>query len=246
MSRSTYIRSGVIIAIAMIGMSGSAQTQHASTGLQVIELFTSQGCNSCPPADALLGELAQRPDVLALAFHVDYWDDLGWRDRFALPLSAARQRHYVQALGLSGGFTPQAVIDGRRSVLGSDRRSITAALGNEHHAMPMQLAPIQLAIVGNTLSVVLGQQPLNKRVDVNLVAYLPTASTAIGRGENSGRTLNEFNIVRAFKQLGTWDGSAREFTVPLTSLPAEASKVAVLIQAANQGAIAGASSISIR
>src|SRR6201995_2442008 len=90
----------------------------------VIELFTSEGCSSCPPADALLGELAKQPNVIPIAFHVDYWDGPAWRDRFAIPEAARRQDRYVQKLGLSSGFTPQAVIDGRASYVGSDRRLV--------------------------------------------------------------------------------------------------------------------------
>jgi hypothetical protein len=200
----------------------------------VVELYTSQGCSSCPPADALLGELARLPNVIALAFHVDYWDSIGWRDRFAVPEAVPRQRRYVDTLGLSSAFTPQVVIDGRRSFVGSDRRRIVAAL-NE----PGDTIPIETDIAHGELTVTLPQRPGRGDYDVNLVAYLPEASTAIGRGENSGRTLAEFNIVRQFRRLGVWDGQQRMIRVPLNSFPPEATRVAVLLQRNQQGPIAG-------
>jgi hypothetical protein len=100
-----------------LGSAGDLRAQSSSPrGPAVVELYTSQGCSSCPPADALLGELSQMPNVLALAFHVDYWDSIGWRDHFALPIASERRRRYVETLGLSSAFTPQVVVDGRSSV----------------------------------------------------------------------------------------------------------------------------------
>src|SRR5229473_6152848 len=111
------------LAIAAVGPPGKGMAQSRSTASSVVvELYTSQGCSSCPPADALLGELARLPNVIALAFHVDYWDSIGWRDRFAVPEAVKRQSRYVETLALSTPFTPQVVIDGRASYVGSDRR----------------------------------------------------------------------------------------------------------------------------
>lgn len=207
----------------------------------VIELFTSQGCSSCPPAEALLGELAQRPDVIALAFHVDYWDDLGWRDRFALPEAVQRQQRYAVVLKLSGVFTPQALIDGNRSIVGSNRDAIVAALHNARSGVPVE------AQLGNdALDIKLDAQTVREAFDVVLVAYLPQADTRIPRGENAGRTLTEFNIVRAYRLLGAWNGAAAEFKVPLASLPQDASRAAILLQHTGQKAIAGAAIVALR
>jgi hypothetical protein len=207
----------------------------------VVELYTSQGCSSCPPADALLGELAARPNVIALAFHVDYWDSIGWRDRFAIPEAVLRQRRYVEALNLSSAFTPQAVIDGRASFVGSDRRRISAALAATPNGIP-----VALQIAGGELDVSIAETLDRGSYDVNLIAYLPQASTAIGRGENSGRTLAEFNIVRQLRRLGTWSGGKSTFRVPLASFPPDASRVAVVIQRQGQGAIDGAAGVALR
>jgi hypothetical protein len=207
----------------------------------VVELFTSQGCSSCPPADALLGKFANQPNVIALAFHVDYWDSIGWIDRFAIPEAVTRQRHYVDVLRLSSAFTPQAVIDGRRSLVGSDRLGIAKAI-----AEAPALVPIELAVSSDELTVSLPSASDHRLYDVNVVAYLPQATTQVGHGENGGQTLTEFNIVRQFRRLRAWDGKSATFRVPLKSFPSDATRVAVLIQQGSEGPIEGASIASLR
>jgi hypothetical protein len=207
----------------------------------VVELFTSQGCSSCPPADALLGELARRENLIALAFHVDYWDSTGWRDPYSMPVATERQQRYIEALRLSSAFTPQAVIGGSRSFVGSDRQSIQAAVAQG--AAPG--VPVEAAVMQNELVVSLPDGGDRREHEVNLVAYLPQATTQVGRGENSGRTLTEFNIVRQFRRLGAWTGKAGTWRIPLDSLPSDATHAAVLVQLKNQGSIAGAVAISL-
>jgi hypothetical protein len=231
-------RSQAILAALALLCSGT--TTPAASRPAVIELYTSQGCSSCPPADALLGELASRSDVIALAFHVDYWDSLGWRDRFELPLAAQRQQRYVEALGLSSAFTPQLVLDGRRSFVGSDRQSITSALRATQEGMA-----VSAHVDDRTLIIELGsgaQGPF----DVCVAAYLPRADSHIDRGENSGKTLTEFNIVRAYLPAGTWHGAPVRFEVPLASLPADASQAAVLVQRQGQGEMAGVGLVRLK
>ena len=131
-----------LLALICLGVElGSARNLPAQSnsprGPAVVELYTSQGCSSCPPADALLGELSQMPNVLALAFHVDYWDSIGWRDHFALPTAVRRQQQYVETLGLSSAFTPQVVVDGRSSFVGSDKRRILAAIAEPLNTIPI-------------------------------------------------------------------------------------------------------------
>lgn len=211
----------------------------------VVELFTSQGCSSCPPADALLGVLAAQPNVIALGFHVDYWDDGGWRDRYSMPEATQRQRRYVAALRLPSAFTPQLVIGGSRSFLGSDGRGIapviTAALAQASAGMA-----IETSVAGAELVVSLPDGGDGRNCDVNLAVYLPQATTAIGRGENSGRTLTDFNVVRQFRRLGAWAGKAATFHVALAALPADANHAVVLVQRVNQGPMLGAVAISLR
>jgi hypothetical protein len=206
----------------------------------VVELFTSQGCSSCPPADALLGELARRPNVVALAWHVDYWDDLGWKDRFAIPESVPRQLGYVRKMSREGAFTPQAVISGDTSVLGSDRGAMNRALAEHRDALS-----VVLSRAGDNLQIALPER-WREPMDVCAISYLDEATTQVGRGENANRSLKEFHIVRSFKRLGTWDGTPQQMTLPLASLPKDATAVAVVLQRKNQGAIAGVGTLALR
>lgn len=210
-------------------------------GPVVVELFTSQGCSSCPPADELLGELAKQPNIIALAFHVDYWDDAGWRDRYSMSEATVRQRRYVERLRLPSPFTPQMVIGGSRSFVGSDKQGIAAAIAQGAAGMP-----IEAAIHQEDLTVTLPESHDHANYDVNLMAYLPQATTQIGHGENSGRTLTEYNVVRQVRRLGSWSGTGSTFRLPLNSLPADANRAVVLVQRTNQGAVVGAVAINLR
>lgn len=212
-----------------------APAVHAQTRPAVVELFTSEGCSSCPPAEAFIGELAQRDDILALSFHVDYWDDLGWRDRFALGDSVMRQRIYSQASRRTSVYTPEVVIDGRDDYLGSDRRGIANALTGIRSGVP-----IEISLSGAEVLVNLGAPEPAVPSDIVLVAYLHKAVSAIGRGENAGRTLQEFNVVRSIRTLGRWSGNIVSLHVPLSSLPGDATDVAVLVQSVGQTGIIGA------
>jgi len=207
----------------------------------VVELFTSEGCSSCPPAEAYLGELAQRPEVLALAYHVDYWDDLGWHDRFGLPQAVQRQRAYARALGLSTVYTPQAVIDGQGNFTGSDRRSIAKALEKPRSGIAIALSARDGEVV-----VGLPAQDDVAPSDVVLVAYQRSAISHIGRGENAGRTLEEYNIVRGLRNLGRWAGEEGQYHCSASSLPPEATDVAVIVQPLGQAPIIGAATLALR
>jgi hypothetical protein len=200
----TAVSLGLVGAIAF-GMAACAQAQTPSGKPVVVELFTSQGCSSCPPA------------------------------------AAARQARYVDTLNLSSAFTPQVVIDGRASYVGSDRRRILAALANRQEEVP-----VAVEVSPSELTISLPERAGLRGCDVNLVAYLPQASTAIGRGENSGRTLVEFNIVREFRRVATWDGKPSVLRLPLASFPADASRVAVFLQRSNQGNIVGSAVATLR
>ncbi len=167
------IKRAALVALIFIGLEiGSAANLRAQSSLPrgpaVLELYTSQGCSSCPPADALLGELSQMPGVLVLSFHVDYWDSLGWRDHFALPMARERQRGYVETLRLSSAFTPQVVVDGRSSFVGSDRRRILAAMAESRNTIP-----IVLEVAHGELTVAVPERQDRERDDVILIAYLP-------------------------------------------------------------------------
>jgi hypothetical protein len=207
----------------------------------VVELFTSQGCSSCPPADAILGELASKNNVIALGFHVDYWDGIGWRDPYSMPEATERQRRYVEAMQLSSAFTPQMVIDGHRSLVGSDRQRIMATIAQAAGALR-----IGAVVEQDQLVISLPDGAGGRDYDVNAAAYLAHATTKVSSGENSGRSLTEFNIVRQFRRLGRWEGKASTLRVPLKSFPGDADHVAVWAQQANEGPIAGAVVASLR
>jgi hypothetical protein len=222
-----------LLAVSLLMCSGvQAETQFRPA---VVELFTSQGCSSCPPAEAYIGELAQHEDVLALSFHVDYWDDLGWKDPFSLGISTQRQSVYSAARRRSSVYTPQVVIDGKDDFVGTDRRNIGQALAKARTGVPVGISLQEEDVV-----VELSAQEHVVSSEVFLVVYLRKATTSIGRGENAGRTLEEFNIVRGIRNLGQWKGDAVSFRAQLASLPRGATDVAVLVQSTDQHQVIGA------
>lgn len=227
--------------LTLIGCLALTAVAAAAPRPAVVELFTSEGCDSCPPAEAYVGELAQRGDVLALAFHVDYWDDLGWPDRFELREATARQKKYGQVLGLRNVYTPQVILDGRSDYIGSNRSAIGKAL-----QQPRDGVPIILSIHDNEIHVRLESSAQVSGGEVTLVSFLRKAVSRIDRGENAGRKLDEYNIVRSMRVLGHWDGAEHEFLAQLASLPADATDVAALVQLPRQGAIVGAASRPLR
>lgn len=229
------------IAMAGLALSLLGGAARAEERLAVVELFTSQGCSSCPPADAFLGELAQSGRVLALAYHVDYWDNLGWKDPFASPSGTQRQRLYGRALGLSGIYTPQMVVDGHVDAVGSDRRAVQAALAGTRQGPAVKLVP-----EGGKLTVSVAAGKGETPADIVLVAYLDQAQTKVQRGENAGRSLTEYAIVRGVYPLGRWTGEAASYSIDLSTIAGDATHAAVLVQTPGPGAIVGAASGRIR
>jgi hypothetical protein len=229
---------GVLVVGAMLGCTPAVNAQPRPA---VVELYTSEGCSSCPPAEAYLGELAERRDVIALAFHVDYWDDLGWRDKFGLTEAVQRQRMYAKTLRRSSAYTPQVVIDGQADYVGSDRASIGKSLAAHRDGVA-----IALSVRDGQVLIDLAAQANVAASDIVLVAYRRQAVSAIGRGENAGRTLTEFNIVRVIRTLGQWDGRAQQFQARVDSFPADATDVAALVQPLGQGHIIGAAVRTLR
>jgi len=171
----------------------------------VVELFTSQGCSSCPPANAYLNEMSHgRRDVLALAFHVTYWDRLGWKDPFSLAAATDRQAVYGRRFG-DGSYTPEMVIDGAASAVGSDRNEVGSAIEMAKRN-GRTAAAINVTKNGDQVSIEVGAGSGQGRI--LLIGFDHEHTTAIGRGENSGRTLTEANVVRSFRAVGQWSGAA--------------------------------------
>jgi len=203
----------------------AASPSQAETRPTVVELFTSQGCSSCPPADALLGELATRRDVIALGFHISYWDSLGWKDPFSSPQSTERQRAYAR-LFEGQVYTPQLVVDGTREMVGSRREEVLAALREASHE---PIAPI--AFAADRHSVTIGPAATaGSTGQVVLVHFVQQRTTHVGAGENARRTAEDTNGVEALATLGTWQGVELGFAV---EPPAAGEGIAVLVQAAN-------------
>ncbi|MGO9674820.1 MAG: DUF1223 domain-containing protein [Methylocella sp.] len=179
----------------------------------VLELFTSQGCSSCPPADALLATIARKPDIVAVSFPVDYWDYIGWKDTLAAGAFAARQRAYAAAHGEEHVYTPQAVIDGLVGVVGSDRQDIEAAIGAGKGRGGAVSLPMRLSHSDGSLVIdVAGGD--GGPADVLALRVLRAKTVHIGRGENAGRVVTYTNVVRAIDKVGLWTGSMATFTLP--------------------------------
>jgi hypothetical protein len=229
-------------ALLLIGLAVPALAGPAPKA--VVELFTSQGCSSCPPADELLVELAGRPDIVALTLPVDYWDYLGWKDTLAQPAFTARQRAYASARNDKQVYTPQVVVNGLKPIVGSDRAKIEGQIAKAAEGPRLPVA-IALEETGAAVSVAIAAS-----ADASLSGeawLLPVAKSrevAIARGENKGRTIAYANVVRGMVKLGDWSGAPVRFEVPLDQArPAEADSYVVLVQAtadAKPGAILGA------
>jgi hypothetical protein len=204
----------------------------------VLELFTSQGCSSCPPADQYLGALQrERPDLLVLDLHIDYWDSLGWKDPFSLPAATARQQAYDRLLG-SEVYTPQLVIGGSRQAVGSDEDAVTAAIASAYEDRAA-LPPVALRLTAHGAGLAVDVAAGSGSAELWLVGYDDRHTTAIGRGENGGLTETEVDIVRSIRPVGAWSGDPLHIEIarPLGQ------RVAVLLQQGD-GRIRAATTLS--
>ena len=198
----------------------------------VVELFTSQGCSSCPPANVYLNELSkQRTDVLALAFHVTYWDYLGWKDPFSLQTATDRQASYGQRFG-DGSYTPEIDVDGETGLVGSHREGVEVAIAKAS-ARSAAAADVRVAAKDGKVSIDVGRG--RGAAKVYLVGYDREHITAVGRGENRGRTMPESNIVRSFRSVGDWQGAPVHIEQPFP----DGEEVAVILEGFD-GRIVGA------
>ncbi len=177
----------------------------------LVELFTSQGCSSCPPADDYLSDLATRPGVVALAFHVDYWDRLGWRDPYSLRAATERQRAYASARFLGSVYTPEMVIDGGPEAVGHDREQIERLIAHER-AKPLAVVPVVMA-TADGWAIELPASAVAAGATVELVTFDRRHETRVARGENAGRLATDSNVVRSVKAIATWHGNAVRLAV---------------------------------
>lgn len=211
----------------------------------VVELFTSQGCSSCKAADLYLAELVKAPDVLALSYHVDYWDYLGWRDTLAQPENTRRQRDYADVLGSRRIYTPQIIVNGMVDLVGSDRQAIGAAVAAS--TLPV---PVSMRRKEGTVVIVVGARPLpgSRPTTIRLVLFSSQVRVAIAHGENAGSEIAYYNVVRAMRPIGMWDGATVKITLPEHELMGDGiDGCAVLVQedlGNGPGAILGAAQLS--
>jgi hypothetical protein len=170
----------------------------------LVELYTSQGCSSCPPADAFLGTLADRDDVVALALHVDYWDYIGWKDVFAQPKFTKRQKSYAISAGRRSVYTPQMIVGGQEHVVGNHPMDVNELI--KKHAAKRPVVRVGLDRQGDRITIeASADRPLNEPLLVQMVRYRPADQVKIRRGENAGRTIKYSNIVTDWQLLGEWD-----------------------------------------
>jgi hypothetical protein len=187
----------------------------------VVELFTSQGCSACPPADKLIGELARDPSVIALSMPIDYWDYLGWKDTLADSRFSARQKAYSHMRGDRDVYTPQAVVNGSVHVIGSDRAGIEDAIGQTKKNEDVMSVPVSMTVTGKQINVSVAPSrngPAARHGEVWIGSVAKAVPISIGRGENRGRELTYYNVVRNLLKVGDWNGTADSWTVPLENI----------------------------
>lgn len=216
--------------------------QEAGKPVAVVELFTSQGCNSCPPADAFLGDLVERGDVVALAYHVDYWDYLGWQDTLARPENTQRQRAYGRSFQASTIYTPQMVVNGRTHLAGSRRAAVTNAIEDRIDTSEGLSVGISARYEGDNLVIDTGADEIGRRkAHVVLVNFDATHVVKVERGENRGKSLTYHNAVTAFQTVGVWKGKAARFELPMSDIAGKGTGgCAVLLQETSASGLPGA------
>jgi hypothetical protein len=234
---------GLTTALDFVSLSSARSEPRAVEPRAVIELFTSQGCSSCPAADKLLSELQSDPSFIPLSLAIDYWDYLGWKDTLALPGHTTRQRAYSTMRGDREIYTPQAVINGVAQAIGSDRAGIETAV-----APPLSV-PVKMTVADELVSVTIPARDEAAGSEIWLCPLSGHVAVGITRGENRGHTITYTNVVRRWIKLGNWSGKSETFTVPLGAIKFDGvDAVAVIVQngsAAQPGAIVGASLMSL-
>jgi hypothetical protein len=207
----------------------------------IVELFTSQGCSSCPPADAYFKVLKDQPDVVALSYHVDYWDYLGWRDTLGSPECSQRQYDYAKSRGDKNVYTPQTIINGSEHFVGSQRASISGGIDAARSEDATDWVDLDMTDNSTDVSITIPAGKPMKEATLWLLAFTPSVSTEIKKGENAGRTIDYFNVVRKLVPAGMWHGEAARIVLPKGSVVPEGCKGWVaLLQEGKVGRVIGA------
>lgn len=237
-------RRDMVAGMASVAMAGAlapaALAQQPVAPKPLIELFTSQGCSSCPQADALLAEYAERNDVLALSYSVDYWDYLGWRDTLASPRFTKRQKAYASARGDGQVYTPQVVVNGVTHAIGSSRPAIESAIASTESQHAKSWVPIRMGVDADMLDIEVPAAANGGEATIWLLVVARRIEVNVKRGENSGRTLSYCNVVRDITPVGMWNGEAARVRVDRRAfVPSNADMLTVVLQRRSAGAILG-------
>jgi len=238
-------RSLAYVAVVACASAAMLSFAHAQTRA-VIELFTSQGCSSCPAADRLLGELANDPSLVSMSLPIDYWDYLGWKDTLADPRHTARQRAYSKVRADREVYTPQIVVNGSYHVLGSDRAAIERVIAKSRQNTSALALPVTLSVARGRLTATFASD--GRAAEVWVVGLAKAITVGIGRGENKGKTVTYHNVARNWHKLDTTDG--KTWSVPLQEIDGDSvDRAAVIVQGGTSerpGLILGAALASIR
>ena len=226
--------SGAIGICAIVAVIRPAQADPRA----VVELFTSQGCSSCPPADQIIGDLSKDPSIIALSMPIDYWDYLGWKDTLADSRFSARQRAYSRMRGDREVYTPQVVVNGVAQSLGSDKAAIENAVAQTRKQDGTLSLPLSMSVTTDNISITIpAANGAPEKAEVWLCPITKDVTVQVGKGENTGHSLTYHNVVRRWVKLGDWNGAARSFTVPVHDVTAVGGDaVAVVVQAGTKDA----------
>lgn len=225
--RNLFAACTALCALLAAAMAGTAKAEPRA----VLELFTSQGCSSCPPADKLIGIMSQDPSIVAISLPVDYWDYIGWKDTLADPRNTSRQRAYSRMHGERQIYTPQVVVNGMAHAVGSDKLAIEQAIARTLRAGTAMSIPVKLTAANGNLTVNVGEGAAQKSGEVWLYALTREIPVKIDRGENNGRTVTYHNVCRHWVKLGEWNGKSMSWDVPISQIKVDGvNAVAVFVQ----------------
>ncbi|TWG61032.1 hypothetical protein L611_000500000550 [Aminobacter sp. J15] len=231
----------LVAATLGFALSSASAAEPVKRPKGVVELFTSQGCNSCPPADEYLSQLALEGDVVALSYHVDYWDYLGWRDTLANADNTQRQQQYNRAFGTRSVYTPQAIVNGRQEVNGAKRDKVDGAINRMAGTNEGMIVDVSVSYSGDSLVIETGEAE-NWKGDAHVVlVYFDRATQVkIERGKNTGRSFTYLNSVNGFHSAGKWHGKATRLELPMSEISRKAAGgCAVLLQSMKEGGLPG-------
>jgi len=246
MKNSVFFVAAFLASAFSMSASSAQAMSMKSQPKAVLELFTSQGCSSCPPADEILGELAKNPDLITLAYHVDYWNYIGWEDTFSSKEHSDLQRRYAQQRGAKQIYTPQLLVNGKVDVVGSRRTKLDKAIDEAH-----LIVPVMMEVSGDMLSIdIPSQAGFTKPAAIWLVPFISAANVDVQRGENAGNVYQYSSIVKDRQIVGMWtpsEGTSLKLPVP-TMLGDDVDGLAVLVQTRSKaglpGPILGAAAVS--